>query len=108
MTDCDLAARGLAEGKGAEMPLRELISARPSCCTPESDLGKVERIIAEQQVRRVPVIDDDGVVGLPRRTWRVPGGVYNREVGHTVERISEPTNEPRSGTDAGRHPNEMS
>ena len=110
VTDRDLAARGLAEGKGADTPVRDLMSASPSCCTPESDLGEVERIMAERQVRRVPVIDaEDRVVGMIAQAdlARAGRGVDDREVGQTVERISEPTNEPRSGSDAGRHPNEM-
>jgi CBS domain-containing protein len=32
------------------------MSANPSCCTPDSGLDEVERILSERQVRRVPVI----------------------------------------------------
>lgn len=103
VTDRDLAARGLAEGKGADTPVREVMSANPSCCGPETDIEEVERIMSERQGRRVPVIDEeDRVVGiiaqadLARSRAASDGGT-----GRVVERISEPSDRPRSGSGAG-------
>lgn len=110
VTDRDLACRCLGEGKGADTPVREVMSAEPSCCTPESDVQEVERIMAERQVRRVPVIDDQGCcVGMIAQAdlARAEPGVGDREVGRVVEQVSEPTGSARSRADAGVRPEEM-
>ena len=108
VTDRDLAVRGLAQGKSADAKVRELMSSEPSCCAPDDDVEAVERIMAERQVRRVPVIDGKGCcVGivaqadLARTSER---GVGDREVGHVVERISEPTAGARAERQVGLRP----
>jgi CBS domain-containing protein len=60
ITDRDIACRCTAEGKGSNTPVREAMSRDPNSCGPDDDIGAVERIMAEDQVRRVPVIDDRG------------------------------------------------
>jgi CBS domain-containing protein len=110
VTDRDLASRGLAQGKGADTPVREMMSGGPSCCTPEDDVEEVERIMAERQVRRVPVIDDGGCcVGMIAQAdlAREDRALSDREVGRTVERVSEPTGQSRSEADVGIRPDRM-
>jgi CBS domain-containing protein len=110
VTDRDLAARALAQGRGPDTPVREVMSGSPSCCTPDSDVGEVEQIMAERQVRRVPVIDDRGCcVGMIAQAdlARAEDEAGDREVRHTIERISEPTDSARSRSDAGEQPDEM-
>jgi CBS domain-containing protein len=106
VTDRDLACRCLGEGKGAETEVSEVMSASPSCCTPESDVDEVERIMAEHQVRRVPVVDDSGCcVGMIAQADLARADAEsNREVRRTVERISEPTEAPRSDAEVGVRP----
>jgi CBS domain-containing protein len=110
VTDRDLAARGLAEGKGADTSVREVMSADPSCCTPDADVEEVERIMAERQVRRVPVIDEeDRVVGIIAQADLARSrAASDDETGRVVERISEPTDRPRSESDVGTQSRGMS
>ena len=103
VTDRDIACRCIGEGKGPETTVREAMSPDPSCCRPEDDLREVERIMAERQVRRVPVVDDNGCcVGmiaqsdLAREEKRRAAGV--------VQDVSQPTSTPRTDADAGRRP----
>lgn len=109
VTDRDLAARALAEGKGADTPVREVMSANPSCCGPDADVEEVERIMTERQVRRVPVIDaEDRVVGIIAQADLARSRAASEsETGRVVERISEPTSQPRSQADVGTHPRGM-
>ncbi len=107
VTDRDLACRCLGEGKGADTRVSEVMSANPSCCTPDADIQEVEQIMTLRQVRRVPVIDDQGCcVGMIAQAdlARENRAVGNREVGRVVERVSEPTEEPRSEVGAGVRP----
>lgn len=108
VTDRDLAARGVAEGRAPDTPVREMMSASPSCCTPDDDIEDVERIMAERQVRRVPVIDDQGCcMGMIAQAdlARHEQEADDHEVRRTVERISEPRDRPRSESEVGVQPN---
>ena len=106
VTDRDLACRCLGEGKGAETQVSEVMSANPSCCTPESDIDEVERIMAERQVRRVPVVDENNCcVGMIAQADLARADrESSRDVRRTVEQISEPTRAPRANTDVGVRP----
>jgi CBS domain-containing protein len=94
VTDRDITVRGVAQGRSAETPVRELMTPDVACCTVDSDLTDVERLMTERQVRRVPIIDDRGCcVGIvaqadiARQSERY---VTASEVGRIVEQISEP------------------
>lgn len=93
VTDRDLASRCLGEGKGAETQVSDVMSANPRCCTRESDIDEVERIMAERQVRRVPVVDENnccvGMIAQADLAWS--DRASSRDVRRTVEQISEPT-----------------
>lgn len=109
VTDRDLATRALAEGRGPDTRVGEVMSSDPSCCTPDSDLAEVERIMAERQVRRVPVVDDAGCcVGMIAQAdvARDERDADDHEVRRTLERISEPTGRPRSEASVGVRPSQ--
>jgi CBS domain-containing protein len=101
VTDRDIACRCTAEGKGPDTPVREAMSRDPRCCGPNDDLEAVEKIMAEEQVRRVPVVDARGCcVGVIAQADLALDhrAVSDSEVGKVVERISVPAHgahEPR-------------
>jgi CBS domain-containing protein len=93
VTDRDLAARALAEGLGPGTPVRDVMSNAPMCCSPDSEIEEVERIMAETRVRRVPVVDEDGLcVGMVAQAdlARNEDAIGDSEIRRTIERISEP------------------
>jgi CBS domain-containing protein len=93
VTDRDLAIRGLAVGKGPDTPIRELMTPDPVTCVPEDEVEDLRQVMIEQQVRRVPVVDVDGIlVGIVAQAdiAREDGAASDREVGRIVEAISEP------------------
>jgi CBS domain-containing protein len=99
ITDRDIAIRGVARGRGAETRVEELMTSDPECCSPNSDIEEVERVMTERQVRRVPIIDADGqLVGIISQAdlARSDSAVSDHEVGQVVERISEPGRRMRS------------
>jgi CBS domain-containing protein len=108
VTDRDLAIRGLAEGKGADTPISQLMTRDPSCCSPDTDVSEVERIMSERQVRRVPVVDSEGrcagIVAQADLALSIDDVVSDREVAQTVERISEPSHSPRREPEPGLRP----
>jgi CBS domain-containing protein len=93
VTDRDLAIRGLAAGKGPNTPVRELMTEAPITSGPEDEVEIVREVMVAQQVRRVPVVDDNGaVVGIVAQADLAleEGAASDQEVGRVVEAISEP------------------
>ena len=96
ITDRDIAVRGTAQGKGPDTSVRELMTPDPQCCLPDDELQAVERVMADQQVRRVIIVDDDGYcVGIVAqadlaRAAEKTNDVTDRDLARVVERISQP------------------
>ena len=109
VTDRDIALRGVGRGLHADTAVRSLMSSDVSCCAPDSDLEEAERIMTERQVRRVPVIDEAGCcVGMIAQAdlaREADRQVSDREVGRVVERISEPTEDPRADAEVATRAN---
>ena len=91
VTDRDIALRGVARGRSPETPIRDLMSTDVSAVRPEDDLAVIEELMAELQVRRVPVVDEDGCcVGIiAQADLALEPKEDDEAVGHVVERISE-------------------
>jgi CBS domain-containing protein len=93
VTDRDIACRCTAEGKGPETPVREAMSPDPKCCLTDDDVETVEKIMADAQVRRVPVTDGLGCcLGMISQADLALNerAATEHEVAKVVERISEP------------------
>ena len=60
ITDRDIAIRAVAEGKGPDTPVREVMSTEKVLyCYDDEDLAHVAANMGEQQVRRLPVVNRD-------------------------------------------------
>ena len=68
ITDRDIAVRGVAEGRGPDCSVRELMSEQVICASETDSVEDVARRMSEAQVRRVPVVDENqklcGIVSL--------------------------------------------
>ena len=69
ITDRDIAIRGVAEGKGPDTPVREVMSTdQVLYCFEDDEIDKVAKNMADEQVRRLPVVNKDkrlvGIVSL--------------------------------------------
>jgi CBS domain-containing protein len=65
ITDRDIAVRGVAEGKGPDCSVRELMSKDIVCARDTDDAQAIARRMSEAQVRRLPVLDEsDKLVGM--------------------------------------------
>jgi CBS domain-containing protein len=93
VTDRDLAVRGLAEGKGPETPIREMMTGSPVTSGPDDEVETVREVMVARLVRRVPVVDERGaLVGIVAQAdiAREEGAASDQEVGRIVEAISDP------------------
>jgi CBS domain-containing protein len=68
LTDRDIAIRAVAEGKGPDTKVREVMSAEVRYCFDDEDVAHVAENMAELQVRRLPIVNREkrlvGIVSL--------------------------------------------
>src|ERR671933_1354767 len=65
ITDRDIAIRAVAEGKGPDTSVREVMTEDVKYCFEDEDTDHVARNMADQQVRRLPVVNrDKRLVGI--------------------------------------------
>jgi CBS domain-containing protein len=68
ITDRDIAVRGVAHGHGPDTPVRELMTSGVVCARLDDDIEEIAMRMAEAQVRRLPVLDENerlcGIVSL--------------------------------------------
>jgi CBS domain-containing protein len=90
LTDRDIATRVVAEGRDPDStPVKEVASTDIVTVDPEQDLDEALRLMADHQVRRLPVVEEDGrVVGVVAQA-DVARQADDRKTGEVVERISQ-------------------
>ena len=64
VTDRDLVIRGIAEGAGPDSPVGPLCSARLVGVDAGADVGEAGRLMRDNAIRRLPVIEDGQIVGI--------------------------------------------
>jgi CBS domain-containing protein len=93
ITDRDIAVRGIARGKGPDTPVREVMTADVKYCFDDEDTDQVARNMADQQVRRLPVVNRDkrlvGILSLGDLAV-MQGG---QPAGEALAGISQPSGE---------------
>jgi CBS domain-containing protein len=68
ITDRDIVMRAVAEGKGPDTPVREVMSSEIRYCFEDEDVEAVSEQMGEWKIRRLPVLNRDkrlvGIVSL--------------------------------------------
>lgn len=65
VTDRDIVVRCVAEGDDpGEITALEVISGSPQTITPDQDVEEASRLMAEAQIRRLPVCEEGRLVGI--------------------------------------------
>jgi CBS domain-containing protein len=91
VTDRDITIRMVAEGKNSDTRVRDVMSdERLVTVRPDADITEVMDRMKTEQVRRIPVVEDDRIVGIIAQADLATEGPGDSEVGEVVERISEP------------------
>lgn len=91
VTDRDIAVRVVAEGKDPQsVSVREIASTDLVTVDPQQDLDEALRLMATHQVRRLPVVEEDGkLVGIVAQA-DVAREANDKQTGELVEEISQP------------------
>jgi CBS domain-containing protein len=90
LTDRDIAIRVVAEGRDPDhVKVRDVASKQVVTIDPQQDLEEALRIMAKHQVRRLPVVEEDGkIVGVVAQADVAREG-DDTQTGKLVEEISK-------------------
>ena len=90
ITDRDIAIRAVAQGKGPDTPVREVMSEHIHYCYEDEELDDVAQNMGDIRVRRLPVVNREkrlvGILSLGD-VARTEGG---ETVGDAVVGVSQP------------------
>ena len=93
ITDRDIAIRGVAEGKGPNTKVRDVMTTEIKYCFDDEDVDDVTRNMGDIQVRRLPVVNREkrlvGILSL----GDVAIAASNGKAGEALSKISRPGGE---------------
>ena len=92
VTDRDLVVRVLADDRDvARATVGEAMSSSPVVCRVDDDVQKALQLMAERQLRRMPVVDQSGrLQGIIAQADIATRVRSDKQTGELVEAISEP------------------
>jgi CBS domain-containing protein len=92
ITDRDIAVRHVAGDNAEACSVGDhMTSGRIHTVGPNDDVDQVMKTMKAEQVRRVPVVDGERLVGIIAQADIATGSVGDKDTGEVVEKISEPT-----------------
>lgn len=64
ITDRDLVVRGYAEKRSGSNQVTNVMSENLVTCSPHTSLEEASQLMAKHQIRRLPVVENDQLVGI--------------------------------------------
>ena len=91
ITDRDIVIRVVADGKNpGDVPVQTAMTKEIYSVKEDDSVEKVFKVMSDRQVRRVPVVDQNGqLVGIVAQADIATESEDTRKVARTVEEISE-------------------
>jgi CBS domain-containing protein len=89
VTDRDIVVRAVADGAQLNRPVREIVTGSIVCATPEMSTREAADLMSEHQVRRLPVVENERLVGIVSLGDLAVKEAKDKRIGDTLEHISE-------------------
>ncbi len=92
VTDRDIVVRNIAEGQDPlSTPVKNVMTSQVTTVTPDEDVHDISRMMATRQIRRVPVIENQKLVGMVSLGDIATTGITNMEASEALTEISKPS-----------------
>lgn len=88
VTDRDLVLRGLASGKNATDSVSSVMTTNLTTVTPDADVHNVADIMAAKQIRRLPIVENNHLVGIVAIGDMAVESIFEDEAGEALHNIS--------------------
>lgn len=89
ITDRDIVIRSVAGGSQPNQQVREIATGDLICATPDMSTREASKLMGEHQVRRLPVVENDRLVGIVSLGDIAVKEGKDSRTGDTLEDISE-------------------
>ncbi|MDD3839276.1 MAG: CBS domain-containing protein [Clostridia bacterium] len=92
ITDRDMVLRNISQGlDSSNVNVGSIMSKRVIYGTPDMEAYQAAQIMAENQIRRLPIIENDKIVGVVSIGDLAVEPIYKDEAGDALSSISEPS-----------------
>ena len=88
LTDRDIVIRAVAAG-GSARSVREIVTERFISVSPDATTREATDLMSEHQIRRLPVVENERLVGIVSLGDLAVKEAKDRRVGDTLQSISE-------------------
>ncbi len=91
VTDRDIVTRGIAAQISLDAPVSQILSSDMITGTKDMDVEQAASVMAQNQIRRLPIVENDQVVGMVSLGDVAVKDPSNENAGIALEDISEPS-----------------
>ncbi|MBD0379320.1 CBS domain-containing protein [Paenibacillus sedimenti] len=88
VTDRDLVIRGYAEKRSGSAAVEQVISKDVTTITPDTTVDEAAKIMAKEQIRRLPVVVNGELVGVVAIGDLAVRSIFDDEAGEALSEIS--------------------
>lgn len=90
ITDRDITLRSVASGvNSSNQAVREVMSSNPILGSPDMSLDDASRIMSQQQIRRLPIVENQQLVGVIALGDLATQPQSDEKAGHALSSISQ-------------------
>jgi CBS domain-containing protein len=91
ITDRDITIRNVAEGENTNIPVNKIMSKNIVSATPDMTVDEATKIMADNQIRRLPIIDNGNILGIVSLGDLAVQSESDMEAGKALSDISVPS-----------------
>jgi CBS domain-containing protein len=92
ITDRDVVLRNVADERtAADTRVEEVMSKTVVTATPDMDVHRAADLMAQNQIRRLPVVENNRMVGIVSIGDLAVRNIYENEAGEALSSISKPS-----------------
>jgi CBS domain-containing protein len=89
LTDRDIVVRAVAEDGQLDKQVRDIVTTGVVAATPDMSTREAANLMSEHQIRRLPVVENDRLVGIVSLGDLAVKDARDRITGDTLEKVSE-------------------
>jgi len=89
LTDRDIVVRAVADGDASTRAVRDIVSGPLVSVSPDSSTHEATELMSAYQVRRLPVVENERLIGIVSLGDLAVKEAKDRRIGDTLQSISE-------------------